>query len=146
MNLKSMFDTQAGWGMTIVRIAAGIIYMGHGLPKTGWISERTFDGTVQFVGSLGFPMPTLFAGLVTAAEVVGGLMLILGLLTRASALTQVIAMLAAVFLYHFDNGIMGMFAKGGYQWAFLLCACSAALMVEGAGKASLDKMIADKMS
>lgn len=146
MNLKSLMNTQAGWGMTIVRIPAGIIYLGHGLPKTGWIGERTFEGTVKFVGSLGFPMPSLFAGLVTAAEVLGGLFLILGLFTRFSALTQVIAMLVAIFLVHFDNGIMGMFGKGGYQWALLLGACSAALMVEGAGKVSLDKMIADKMS
>jgi putative oxidoreductase len=143
MNLKSMLDTQAGWGMAIMRITAGIIYIGHGLPKTGWIGERTFEGTVKFIGSLGFPLPTLFAGLVTAAEVLGGLLLILGLLTRASAAAQVIAMLVAVFLVHWDNG---MFAQGGYQWALLLGACSAALMVEGAGKGSLDKIIADKMN
>ena len=146
MDLKSMFNTQAGWGMTIMRIPVGIIYMGHGLPKTGWIGERTFDGTVKFVGSIGFPLPTLFAGLLTAAEVLGGLLLILGLLTRASAITQIIAMLVAVFLVHWDNGIMGMFASGGYQWALLLAACSTALLVEGAGKGSLDKMIAGSMN
>jgi putative oxidoreductase len=142
MNLKSHFDTQAGWGMTMLRVATGVVYIGHGLPKTGWIGERTFEGTVKFVGSLGFPMPTLFAGLVTASELLGGLLLIFGLLTRASAFTQVIAMLVAVFMVHWDNG---MFAQGGYQWALLLGVCSAALMVDGAGKASLDKMIADKM-
>jgi len=143
MNLKSMFDTQAGWGMTIVRIPVGIIYMGHGLPKTGWIGERTFEGTIKFIGSLGFPMPSLFAGMLITAEVLGGLMLILGLLTRATALTQVIAMLFAVLLVHLDNG---MFGQGGYQWALLLGACSAALVVEGAGKGSLDNIIADKMN
>ena len=145
MNLKSMFDTQAGWGMTIVRIAAGIIYMGHGLPKTGWIGERTFEGTVNFVGSLGFPMPTVFAGLLISAEVLGGLLLILGLLTRASAAVQIFAMLVAIFLVHFDNGVLGMFAKGGYQWALLLMACSAALMIAGPGKLSADGMIGDRL-
>ena len=143
MNLKSLLDTQAGWGMAIVRIPAGIIYIGHGLPKTGWIGERTFEGTVKFIGSLGFPLPTVFTGLLVGAEVLGGLLLILGLLTRASAFTQVIAMLVAVFMVHFDAG---MFGQGGYQWALLLGACSVALLVEGAGKGSLDKMIADQMS
>jgi len=137
-----MFDTQAGWGMLLLRIPTGIIFMAHGLPKTGWFGERTFASTVTFVEGLGFPLPTLFAGLVTGAEALGGLLLILGLATRPAALTQVVAMLVAIFMVHLQAG---MFGPGGYQWALLLGACSATLMIEGAGKISLDKLIADRM-
>ena len=88
-------------------------------------------------------MPMVMAFLIGACEIFGGAFLIVGLLTRASALTQVIAMLVAVLLVHLGNG---MFGQGGYQWALLLLACSAALLIAGPGKLSVDKMIADRLS
>ena len=63
-------------------------------------------------------------------------LLIVGLLTRCAAATQVIAMLVAVFVVHWSNGLTG---PGGYQWALLMAAASACLLFEGAGKASIDR-------
>jgi putative oxidoreductase len=148
MNLKQLLDTRAGWEMTILRVVTGIVYLGHGLGKWGWDgSDRTIADTANWLGgSLHLPFPMLMAFLVGFAEIFGGAFLIVGLATRPSALMQVIAMLVAVFLVHFDGGIMGMFAKGGYQWALLLMACSAALMIAGPGKLSADQMIADRLN
>lgn len=145
MNLKATFQTQAGWEMTILRVVTGIIYVGHGLPKWGWDGgDRTLAKTAEWLGgSLNLPFPTLMAFLVGAAEIFGGALLVIGLLTRASALTQMIAMLVAVFMVHWSNG---MFGQGGYQWALLLLTCSTALFIAGPGKASVDGMIADRMS
>ena len=68
-------------------------------------------------------------------------MLIVGVMTRFAAATQVIAMLVAVFMVHASNGLAG---EGGYQWALLLGAASFALMMDGAGRFSIDRMMSRK--
>lgn len=134
--------TNAGWGTTVIRIITGIIFMGHGLPKIGVGSDRTIDALAGWLGGgLGLPFPMLMAILVVAAEVAGGFAIIIGLLTRAAALTTAIAMLVAVTMVHFDAG---MFADGGYQWALLLMCISIGLVIDGAGKASVDAMLAGR--
>jgi len=136
MDLKKLMHTDAGWGVAIVRVVTGIIFVGHGAPKFGWIGDRTITGTAEFIGSIGVPMPLFGAYLIATFEAVGGAFLIIGLLTRFWSAGLAFAMLLAVVLVHLSNG---MFGQGGYQWALLLLACSLALTIEGAGKGSLDK-------
>jgi len=78
---------------------------------------------------------------VTSAEAVGGVLLIAGFMTRFAAATQVIAMLVAVFLVHWSNGLAG---EGGYQWVLLLGATAFTLMMDGAGRHSVDRMMSNK--
>jgi putative oxidoreductase len=131
-------STNAGWGMSIMRVVTGIIFIGHGAPKFGWVGDRTIDGTAEFLGSIGIPLPTLSAYLVAGVEVFGGALIIVGLLTRVCGAALAFAMFIAVTMVHLSNG---MFGQGGYQWALLLLACSLALVTEGAGKGSLDKKL-----
>lgn len=135
MNLKSLMQTRAGWGLAIMRVVTGIVFMGHGAPKFGLMGEGGMESTVAFLGSLGVPAPTVAAFLVAFFEFGGGALLVIGLLTRVWAAGLAFAMLIAVTMVHLDNG---MFGEGGYQWALLLMACSLALMIDGAGKGSLD--------
>ena len=138
MDFKKFMTTDAGWGMFCLRIVTGIIFIGHGLPKFGWIGDRTLAGTAGFLESIGIPIPMAGAFLVAFFETFGGAFLVIGLLTRFWSAGLAFAMLIAVTLVHLESG---MFAQGGYQWALLLMACSLALMFEGAGKASLDKKL-----
>lgn len=138
MNLKALMRTDAGWGITALRIPVGIVFMGHGLPKFGYLGGNGLEGTAGFLESLGLPLPLLMAWLVALAETVGGALMIIGFLTRGAALTTAIAMLVAIFLVHFDNGLLG---RGGYQWALIMFAASVALLLDGAGRASLDKAL-----
>ena len=131
-------STDAGWGMFVLGIVTGIIFIGHGLPKFGWVGDGGLAGTAGFLESIGVPLPMAGAFLVAFFEVFGGAFLILGLLTRFWGAGLAFAMLTAVTLVHLDAG---MFGKGGYQWALLLMACSIAFAFEGAGKASLDKKL-----
>jgi len=138
MNLKSLMHTDAGWGMTILRIVTGIIFIGHGAPKFGFGSDRTLAGVAEFLGSIGIPAPAVGAWLVASFETFGGAFLVIGLLTRFWSAGLAFAMFIAVTLVHLPKG---MFGEGGYQWALLLMACSLALLFEGAGKASLDRKL-----
>jgi len=136
VDFKRFMSTDAGWGMFALRIVTGIIFIGHGLPKFGWVVDGGLSGTAGFLESIGIPLPMAGAFMVAFFEVFGGAFLILGFLTRFWGAGLAFAMLIAVTLVHLDAG---MFGQGGYQWALLLMACSLALMFEGAGKASLDR-------
>lgn len=138
MNLKSVMRTDAGWGVAIMRVVTGIVFMGHGAPKFGFVGERDLAGTAGFLGGLGVPMPMVAAFLLAFFEFFGGALLVIGLLTRVWSAGLAFAMLLAVTLVHLDAG---MFGEGGYQWALLLMACSLALLIDGAGKGSLDRML-----
>jgi putative oxidoreductase len=140
MNLKKLMHTDAGWGITALRIVTGIVFIGHGAPKFGWMGERTFDGTVEFIASLGIPVPMVGAFLVATFEAVGGAFLVIGLLTRFWSAGLAFAMLVATVLVHLPNG---MFGDGGYQWSLLLMVAALALLTEGAGKASLDRALSN---
>ncbi|HLF32129.1 MAG TPA: DoxX family protein [Xanthomonadales bacterium] len=136
MNLKNLMHTEAGWGMTILRIVTGVLFLGHGAPKFGFIGDGNLDGVAGMMGGLGLPAPMVAAFLLAFFETFGGAFLVIGLLTRFWSAGLAFAMFIAVTLVHLPNG---MFAEGGYQWALLLMACSLALLFEGAGKASLDQ-------
>ncbi|MES2931402.1 MAG: DoxX family protein [Patescibacteria group bacterium] len=131
----SYMDGWRNYAPTVLRLATGIIFALHGWQKL----EGGLPGVAGFVGSLGFPMPELFAVLLIAAELGGGILLILGLLTRWAAKALVVVSLVALFLVHLPNGFY--MATGGYEYILLLLAASVSLMLTGGGKWSLDRML-----
>jgi len=68
MNLKSLMQTEAGWGMAIMRVVTGIVFMGHGAPKFGITGDGGLESTAGFLASLGVPMPAVAAFLVAFFE------------------------------------------------------------------------------
>jgi len=86
MDFKKFMTTDAGWGMFCLRIVTGIIFIGHGLPKFGWIGDRTLAGTAGFLESIGVPMPMAGAFLVAFFETFGGAFLVIGLMACSLAL------------------------------------------------------------
>ena len=141
MNLKNLMETRDSLGLMVLRVVTGVIFIAHGLPKFGWTGEGSLASTAEGLASMGIPLPAVSAFLVASSEVFGGALLIVGFLTRFVTATQVFVMLVAVFVVHFDNGLAG---RGGYQWALLLAAAAFCLMLEGAGKYSVDRKLAGK--
>ncbi len=119
----------------VLRVVTGVIFAMHGYQKL----MGGLPGVTGFVASLGFPMPELFAVLLIAVELVGGIMLILGLLTRFAAKLSAIVAVIALVLVHLPNGFF--MATGGYEFILLLLAASVSLMLTGGGKWSLDRMM-----
>ena len=73
--------------------------------QAGWVKATGFSGTVSWFGNtLGMPLPELMAFLATAAELVGGVMLLAGLATRLVAVPLMITMLVAALTVHWENG------------------------------------------
>ncbi|QGM97480.1 DoxX family protein [Methylocystis parvus] len=102
----------------LLRLSLGALFLAHGLLKA---FVFTLPGTVQFFASLGYP--AALAYVVVAAEIGGGLLLLLGLFTRPVSLAF-IPILAGALLVHLPNGWLFSSAKGGWEfpalWIILL--------------------------
>ncbi|KMT64130.1 DoxX family protein [Catenovulum maritimum] len=84
------------------------IYLAPIMIQAGWSKYSNFDDIVNWFGNtewgLGLPLPMVMAFLATAAELIGGILLLLGLLTRLVSIPLIITMLVAIFSVHWPNG------------------------------------------
>ena len=93
-----------------LRVAIGVLFIAHALLK---VLVFTLPGTVGFFESLG--LPGALAYLVIAAELFGGLALILGVAVRPVALALIPVLLGAAWV-HSGNG--WVFSNEGGGWEF----------------------------
>lgn len=141
--IKSLFNTRAGYGITILRILVGIIFMAHGSQKLfGMFGGYGLEGTGQYMASLGLNPGYLMALLSGSAEFFGGLALFLGLLVRPAAVVLIVMLVVAILSVHVHNGLF--MANNGYEFGLALLGAAIAVLVEGAGRVSLDRVIATK--
>lgn len=139
--INKVLFTRAGYGLTILRIFVGIIFAAHGAQKLfGAFGGHGLAGTAQFMESLGLAPGYLMAMLAGGTEFFGGLALIVGLLARPAALGLTFVSLVAIFTVHISNGLF--MANNGYEFALALLGGSIAVLIEGAGKLSVDRAIA----
>lgn len=136
-----LLATDAGWGPLALRLPIGIIFVAHGAQKLfGAFGGYGLEGTGQFMASLGLAPGYLMALLAGSAEFFGGLALLFGVLVRPAAAALAFAMLVAIFSVHIDKGLF--MANNGYEFGLALLAASAALLISGAGRLSVDAAIA----
>lgn len=123
--------TLADAALLTLRLFAGfgIAYF-HGLGKV-----PPSPGFVESVGGLGFPVPVVFAWAAGLAELVGGVLLMIGLLTRPAALSLVFTMAVAFFLRHADDP----FAQK--EKAYIYGAVFLFFLLIGAGRYSVDHLL-----
>ena len=139
--LKTIFDTTTGnnkidWGLLILRVGVGCFMMfGHGLGKLTSFSAKA-DTWADPIG-LG---PTLSLSLAIFAEFFCSIALICGVATRAAAVPLLITMLVAASIVHADDPWSKKEFALLYGWTFLT------LIFAGAGKFSVDSMIAKKLA
>jgi len=114
-----------------LRLVLGVIMVVHGYPKVfGGLGKH-----VSFVTSLG--LPGWWAYLSAAAEFFGGILLIVGVITRFASLAILIDMAVAIWKVHWKNGLKG---PGGYEFPLALATIAFALIFFGAGPISLDSV------
>ncbi|WP_281444857.1 DoxX family protein, partial [Paenarthrobacter nicotinovorans] len=123
MNKSSLTTT----ALTILRVIAGFLFAAHGWQK---FNEFTIAGTQASFTQMGVPGASVVAPIVATLELVGGIALILGLLTRVFAALLAIDMLGALFLVHAPAGIF--VANGGYELVLLFAGAALALALAGA--------------
>jgi putative oxidoreductase len=113
-----------------LRLVLGLIMIGHGYGKVfhGGLAQH-----VHRVSSLGLPGWLAYPSALT--EFFGGILIIIGVLTRFVSLLMIIDMAVAIWKVHWKNG---MFGKGGYEFPLTLATIAFALIFFGAGPIALD--------
>ncbi|NMJ86852.1 MAG: DoxX family protein [Thaumarchaeota archaeon] len=114
------------FGPLPLRIIVGISFMAHGYPKLIDISR-----TQVFFSNIG--LPTELAIMIGLLEFIGGLVLILGVLTRISSALLIVNMIGAILLLKISKGYVG-----GAELDLLLLAGATSLLITGPGRISLE--------
>jgi putative oxidoreductase len=144
--MKFLFKTNNSFAPTIARLTLGIVFFPHGAQKAlGLFGGYGFSGTMNFFTQQ-MHIPAVFAALAIAAEFLGSLGLITGFLSRIAAFGIAVNMVVAVVMVHAANGFfMNWYGnqKGeGFEYHILTLGIALIVMIYGAGKASVDGVIA----
>jgi putative oxidoreductase len=133
---RKLMATSPTWMTVPIRLGLGIIFSAHGAQKV--LGSFNGPGLAKFIA---FPAPFpfmkpawLWMGAAAFAELIGGVLVVLGLLTRVGAFLLFCTMLTAIIGVHWPN----FFMPAGLEYASALLAMSLALLISGGGMASLD--------
>lgn len=128
-------DSQKDWGIAMVRVLAGLIFLMHGQQKVFGFGLGAMQ---QTFAHMGFPAPEILGPFIALLELIGGVALIPGLLTRWACVLFSIEMAVAVFRVHLKGGF---YLPKGYEFALTMGVMSMALAITGPGAAALDHVI-----
>ncbi|PJZ24324.1 hypothetical protein CH352_16320 [Leptospira hartskeerlii] len=143
--LETLLATSNDIVPLVLRLTLGIVIFPHGAQKLlGWFGGYGFKGTYgYFTQTAG--LPGIIAFLIIIGESFGSVALVLGLLTRVSAIGIGIIMLGAALLVHREHGFFinwfGTQKGEGYEFQILAIGLAIALAIVGGGAYSLDLAI-----
>lgn len=118
----------------LLRLWLGAMMMYHGFPKIFTNSA----GFIEYLTKSGFPMPNVMAALAAGAEFFGGLLIVIGFLTRPAAMLVLVTMLVAGFIAHGAEP----FSKQELPLTYAML--SLALFLSGSGAFSVERVIEKK--
>lgn len=128
----------------IARLVLGAVMFPHGAQKAlGLFGGYGFAGTVGFFGTMG--VPAALAVLAIAAEFLGALGLLSGLLSRVAAFGIAVVMLVAIVAVHHNFGFFMNWnadQKGeGIEYHLLALGLAAIVIWRGGGALSIDRLL-----
>lgn len=141
--LKRILKTTDDSAALVLRVGLGLVFFPHGAQKAlGWFGGSGLAGTIgYFQENMGIPL--VFALLAIAAEFLGAIGLVVGLLTRVAAFGIACVMAVAVAMVHWQHGFFmnwsGQQAGEGFEFHLLALAIALALMIRGGGRFSLER-------
>lgn len=132
---RSSSPRQLSLGLAALRLAVATIFITHGAQK---LFVYGFAGVTGAFTQMGVPFPGVTGPFIALLEFFGGIALAMGFLTRLTALAFAFNMLVAILLVQLKKGF------SGYELEFLLLASSLVLFFTGAGKFSVDALLAGR--
>lgn len=131
---RKLLSTRSDVSLTVLRILTGYTFFQAGIGKVfqtgGWILP------VSYFEKIGIPVPEVSFLLVGWIELIGGLMLMAGFFVRAAAMPLMLIMFAALMTVHREVG------QAYPLMIFAVCGC---LVINGAGRLSIDIILQDKL-
>ena len=143
--MLDLLSTDPDWTLTVIRLILGTVFLAHGAQKVlGWFGGAGLKETLRTMHEfVGLPVPLAFVAVMS--EFLGGLGLIVGLLSRIAALGICVTMLSAIAMVHWRFGLfLNWFgdSKGhGFEYHLLAIGLAIAIIVGGSGALSLDRLV-----
>ncbi len=141
--LGGLYDGLNNLAYPILRFAGGALLVPHGWAKIIGGTAAKYDangalvgGTAAFMAKLNFPAPEFLAYYIGVLELVGGVMIAVGLLTRFVAIQVVGFMFVAAFVVHSGSWF---WTARGMEMPLLWMAVAIAIFIRGGGNLSVDK-------
>jgi putative oxidoreductase len=139
MDLRKYLASNASAAVILIRVVVGGVFLSEGIQKFLFPSAL---GVGRFE-KIGIPIPEVMAPLIGAVEIIGGLLLLAGFLTRLASIPLIINMLVAITTTKIPillkSGFWAMAHEARVDFAMLL-GCTF-LLLEGAGPWSLDALL-----
>jgi len=127
-------------GLLVLRLAAGAVFVAHGW---GDVFEAGVSNNIPNYQDAGIPLAALSAPFAAYIQLFGGVLLVLGALTRPLSAGFIVVMAGALlFVHRGESLVMGQDGSGS-GFAFIMCAASIALLLTGPGRFSIDRLFAD---
>ena len=137
--LRRLTSTSSTWATVPLRLSMGVAFIGHGAQKVlGSFGGPGFKTFTSFPAPFSFMRPAaLWMGAAAFAELIGGLLIVLGLFTRIGAFLIICVMLTAI------AGVLWpkFFAPEGMELAVAFLGMALALLILGGGQLSVDRMV-----
>lgn len=129
-----MIEQRENYGAFLLRVAFGAVLIAHGALK---VFVFTLPGTASYFESIGLPGFTAY--LVAFGEILGGIALISGFLTRLAAALSIPIMLGATWV-HLGNGWVFSNKGGGWEFPLLLVVIAIVITLQGPGAYAIKKV------
>lgn len=138
---RRLIATSPTWFTMPIRLALAAVMIAHGAQKVlGSFGGSGFNAFIGGTTPFSFMRPAwVWLAAAALSELVGGLLVGLGLLTRVGAFFIACTMLTAVVGVHWTGGFFA--ANRGYEYPLTLLAMSIALLISGGGQASVDRSL-----
>lgn len=121
----------APYGLFLLRVALGAMFIAHALLK---VLVFTMPGFAAFLAKTGFPAELAYP--IVAAELIGGLAILVGFHGRLASLA-LLPVLAGALLVHAGNGWLFTAPNGGWEYPAFLIVASLAHILAGDGALAL---------
>ncbi len=133
--LDPIYDLLEPLTYPMIRFIAGVMMIPHGYGKVfGGI-----EGTTKFFASAGLEPAFLLAWYVGLLELIGGICVAFGFLTRLMSVQLVGLLAVATFYIHLPSGFL--WVKGGYEYPLFWMIVMIAITIQGGAKLSIDNLM-----
>jgi putative oxidoreductase len=138
--LGGLYSGLSNIAQAVLRIALGGILIPHGMQKLfGSFGGMGLEKNAALFDKIGYTPGMFWGTLVGCTELVGGVLLVLGLLTRPAAFAIIIFMINGVYFTSKTGGFF--WTSRGSEFAILILVVAFFVLIRGGGPWSLDRRI-----
>lgn len=141
---SKIIATSPSWFTVPIRLALAAVMIAHGSQKVlGTFGGSGFKAFIAGTTPFAFMRPAwVWLAAAALSELVGGILIGIGFLTRVGAFFIACVMLTAIIGVHFASGFFA--SNRGYEYPLSLFAMALALVIAGGGQASVDRALSGR--